>query len=207
VAGADSVHELRARLEEAAGRYELDLPAAIRPLAEYAVRLLAWNQRINLTGARDLETLCVEHIADAFPLAPHLAPGARCIDVGSGGGLPGLVLAIVRPDLAVTLLEPIQKRRAFLSGVVRGLALDRVTVLGERLDSHAAGSGSRAYDVAMSRAVFALSDWLAAGRALVREGGVVLGLAGSREEAIPPPAVRVPYDVGAGPRAIAVVRL
>ncbi|HEU4430942.1 MAG TPA: hypothetical protein VFT98_19440, partial [Myxococcota bacterium] len=63
---------LRALLAPAASRYGVDLGIASTPLATYAERLLAWNQRINLTGARDLETLALEHIADAFPVSVHL---------------------------------------------------------------------------------------------------------------------------------------
>jgi len=197
---------LRVLLEPAAVRYGIDLGTSGRLLASYADRLLAWNQRINLTGARDLETLALEHIADAFPLVPHLAPSARCIDVGSGAGLPGIVLAIVRSDVVFTLLEPIQKRRTFLSAVVRDLGLARVTVLGDRLNAHVAGRGREAYDAAISRAVFPLAEWLELGRRLVCPGGAVLGFAGSREEAVPAGAARVPYDVGAGPRVIVVGR-
>jgi len=202
----DSAEQLRVLLGPAAARYRIDLEVAAAPLATYAERLMAWNRRINLTGARGLATLAVEHFADSFPLTEHLPHEARCIDVGSGAGLPGIVLAIIRRDLELTLLEPREKRRAFLSAVVRELDLP-VTVLADRLDSHLVRVGRASYDAAISRAVFALTDWLDAGPALVRSGGVVIGLAGQREEAVPSHAERVAYDVGAGPRAIAIVRV
>jgi 16S rRNA (guanine527-N7)-methyltransferase len=201
---SDRLHVL---LGPAAARYGVDLAIAGRPLAIYAKHLLAWNRRINLTGARDLETLAAEHLADAFPVSPHLERGARCVDVGSGAGLPGVVLAIVRPDLEVVLLEPTQKRRAFLSSVLRELELAHATVVAERLEDHAHGAGRSAYDAAMARAVLPLAEWLDVGRALVRRGGAVLGFAGSREEALPVGAARVAYDVGAGERAVVIVRV
>jgi 16S rRNA (guanine527-N7)-methyltransferase len=175
-------------------------------LATFASRLLEWNERINLSGARDLETLTREHLADALALVPHLPRSGRCIDVGSGAGLPGIVLAIARPDLSFQLLEPSQKRRAFLASVARELGVRNVAISAERASLHAESS-SEAYDFAIARAVFPLSEWLALGLRFVRPGGVVAGLAGGDGvPAAPAGAERHRYDVGAGPRTVVLVR-
>lgn len=197
---------LGALLAPAVRALSLELPGErLRSLGTYATRLLEWNQRINLTGARDLDTLAIEHIADALALVAHLPSEGRCIDVGSGAGLPGLVLAIVRPDLAFTLLEPIQKRRSFLAAMVRELGLPGTTLCADRLEHHTLDQ-AESYDFAVARAVFPLADWLPAGARLVRSGGVIVGLAGGGIDEVPPGAEIHRYDVGAGPRAVVVVR-
>lgn len=191
----------------AAQRFGVPLEPIASQLAAFAETLLQWNQRINLTGARSLEALAREHIADALAVVPHLpAAPARWIDVGSGAGLPGIVLALARPDLSGVLLEPIEKRRAFLAAVARLLRLARVEVVGERAEEHLARGGSHAYDLAVSRAVFALPDWLALGPRFVAPGGVLLGLEGASQTSLPPGAERLPYDIGLGARALIRVR-
>lgn len=191
-------------LRAPAARFAIDSASVAEPLARYAALLLGWNRRINLTGARNLETLAREHIADAFAIAPHLPAAGRCIDVGSGAGLPGLVLAVVRPDLAFELLEPLQKRRAFLAAARRELVLSNVSISAARLEEHLEREAG-AYELAVSRAVFPLEQWLTVGARLVRPGGLVVGLAGGTPPEISG-AEAYPYDLGAGPRAVVIVR-
>lgn len=202
------IQRLAAVLRPAAQHLGIAVDPLLPALAQFAAELLRWNERINLTGARDLETLAREHLADALALVPALpAAPARWIDVGSGAGLPGLVLALARPDLEAVLLEPIEKRRAFLASTVRALGLANVTLLSGRLEDHLrAGGGAGAYDLAVARAVFPLLEWLQRGRALLRSSGVLVGLEGSTQGPLPPDAERLPYDVGLGPRAIIRVR-
>jgi 16S rRNA (guanine527-N7)-methyltransferase len=118
------------------------------------------------------------------------------------------VLALARRDLEAVLLEPIEKRRAFLASIVRAHGLTHVSVRGERLEEHLlTGGGAGAYDLAVARAVFPLPEWLERGRALLRPGGALLGLEGSAQSPLPPGAERIPYDVGLGPRAIIRLRI
>ena len=194
-------------LRPAGESFGVDVRAALGALTSYADALLRWNLRVNLTGARDLETLAREHLADAFAVAPHLPETGPWVDVGTGGGLPGMVLAILRRDLHAVLIEPLQKRRAFLTVVARDLDLRNVRVIGERLDQHLAQGGRGAYELAVSRAVFPLGEWLERGRPLVRTGGgIVLGLEGSTQHELPPDATRLPYEIGYGKRAIICIR-
>ncbi len=183
---------------------ELTAPLAAA-LSDYASLLLEWNQRINLSGARTPEALATEHLADAFALLPHLPQAGRCVDVGSGAGLPGLILAMIRRDLRFQLLEPTQKRRAFLAAAVRKAQLGNVAISSDRLDQHLLEHAGQ-YDFAVARAVFALEVWLVEGIRLVKPGGTVAGLAGGSPGAAIAGAVIHSYDVGAGPRAILTVR-
>lgn len=195
-------------LRPAGAKFGVELIASLGALVTYAEALLHWNRSVNLTGARNLEVLASEHLADALAVAPHLPRTGRWVDVGSGGGLPGMVLAILRRDLQAVLLEPLQKRRLFLSSVVRELDLQNVSIVGDRLDKHLERGGRGAYELAVSRAVFPLGEWLELGRALVRaDGGIVLGLEGSARRELPGDAERLPYDIGFGERAIIRIRV
>ena len=197
---------LAALLAPAARAFEVSLTAPlVSALDNYAALLLAWNLRINLSGARTLEALATEHLADAFALYPHLPAAGQCVDVGSGAGLPGLVLALLRPDLEFQLLEPTQKRRAFLAAAIRNARLTNVAISSDRLDGHVLARGT-AYDFAVARAVFPIETWLAEGQTLVKVGCVVAGLTGGNPSCVPLGAIAYSYDVGAGPRAVLIVR-
>ncbi|WP_417908570.1 16S rRNA (guanine(527)-N(7))-methyltransferase RsmG [Candidatus Electronema sp. PJ] len=118
----------------------LNLPAcSVDKLLLYCDELQKWNKKINLL-ARDtpVEEIIEKHFLDSLTLLPLLtrpgSVGASLLDVGSGAGLPGLVVAVALPDLQVTLLEPRQKRTAFLRHIVRTLALTNVLVREERLE-------------------------------------------------------------------------
>ncbi|MDX1649518.1 MAG: RsmG family class I SAM-dependent methyltransferase, partial [Myxococcota bacterium] len=186
---------LAERLAEPAARFGVAVDSATaEALAGLSTRLLAWSRRTNLTGARDAAALADAHLADAFALMPDLEDvRGSLLDVGSGGGLPGLVLAILRPDLEVVLLEPIGKKHAFLRRAVRELGLARARPRRERLEAYRASPAFRLHDAAVSRATFPLGAWLVLGLELVRPGGRVLGLAGAERVALPAGAARRPY--------------
>jgi 16S rRNA (guanine527-N7)-methyltransferase len=153
----------------------------VAALADYAVSLLRWSARINLTAARTIDVLVGEHFPDAFALAGKLAEPARAIDVGSGGGLPAIPLAVLCPGLTVQLCEPIAKKAAFLRTAVRELGLaNRASVhavRGEGVAKEIAAGQTAAFDVAVSRATLPPEEWLALGARLVRPGGRVFVLA------------------------------
>jgi len=149
----------------------------VAALSSYADSLLRWNARINLTAARTVEQLIAEHFPDAFALARKLEEPARIVDVGSGGGLPAIPLALLRPALSVELLEPIAKKAAFLRTALRELGLGgRASVRTARGEA-VARETPQAFDVAISRATLAPAKWLALGARLVRPGGRVFALA------------------------------
>jgi 16S rRNA (guanine527-N7)-methyltransferase len=144
--------------------------------------LITWNARIDLTAARDPDELVDLMLADALLLAPRLPAGARVVDVGSGAGGPGLGLALARPDIALTLVEPLQKRVGFLRTVVGTLGITHVQVLRARGEELAPNPP---FDLALGRAVMAPEAWLALGSSLVAPAGAVWVLL-ARE---PPPTL------------------
>ena len=151
-------------------------PAQVVALRTYGDLLFSWNARINLTGARSWTALVAEHLPDAFALARTLTEAAQVLDVGSGGGLPALPLAILRPTLAIHLAEPIAKKGAFLRTAIRDLGIGgRVRLLPIRVDE--AFSPPRGpYDAAFSRATLPPREWLELGSKLVVPGGRVFAL-------------------------------
>ncbi len=169
-------------------------PAACQQLVRFFSLLLEWNRGINLTGADSLAVLASDHLPDSLALLALVPPGARVVDVGSGGGLPALPFAILRPDCALTLVEPRAKRAAFLRTAVRQLGL-AVQVSGSRGEDLAAGQPP-VFEVAMSRATFAPPAWLALGRRLVVAGGRVLTFVATPPAELDPPTDAIVYQVG-----------
>jgi 16S rRNA (guanine(527)-N(7))-methyltransferase RsmG len=175
---AGGTHELVRRQAEAA-RFPCD-DAVLASLSAYAESLLRWNARINLTAARSIAVLVGDHFPDAFALARKLDQPARLVDVGSGGGLPAVPLALLRSHLTVELVEPIAKKAAFLRTAIRELGIgDRVSVRverGEAVAQSVSAGRSQPFDVAISRATLAPQKWLELGRRLVRPGGRLFAL-------------------------------
>ena len=198
----------------ARGSADLGVPLGEREIGHffrYLSLLEKWNARINLSAARSDRELVAQHLLDSLAVVPHV-PGdaARAVDVGSGAGFPGAVVAIMRPAVEVVALEPVHKKQAFLATVRRELGLENFRPLAQRLADHMQEAGYRPYDVAMSRATFALPRWLAEGAALVHESGVVLGMEGAEQHDLPAGAQRLAYGLpaaehGAATRTRAVV--
>lgn len=153
------------------------------PGQEYFPNLEAVNRYVDilattgiergLLGPREAARLWDRHIVNSVVVAPRIPAGATVADVGSGAGLPGLVWAIARPDLRVTLIEPLLRRSTFLQEVVDELGLSNVRVLRARADE----VGER-FDVVTARAVARLdrlAEWCLP---LVKPGGVMLALKG-----------------------------
>ncbi len=182
-----------ARLKALASRVDAPLETGqADALLAYCDLLLQWNVRINLTGARSVEELVDGHLVDALVLAREVHSGTA-VDVGAGGGLPGVPFAVLRPDVALTLVEPRAKRVAFLRTAVRELRLSQVVVEQARVEDLV---GRRLFDAAWSRATFAPAEWLPKGLSLVVPGGRVFVLAHEETRPAPdaPPARTVRYE-------------
>jgi 16S rRNA (guanine527-N7)-methyltransferase len=158
---------LAARAAEAFGA-PLDARARAG-ITTWLARLGEWNARMDLTAARTPEELVDLALADALALAPRLASGGSLVDVGTGAGGPGLALALVRPDLRVTLVEPLGKRASFLRTVIG--EIDRIDIAIERVRGEALRQ--KGWDTAVSRATLPPAAWLDLGTRLVGPGGVV----------------------------------
>jgi 16S rRNA (guanine527-N7)-methyltransferase len=169
-------------------------------LTRYLDLLLLWNRRVNLTAIRDPADIVLKHFVDSLAVLPFLPVAARSVvDVGSGAGFPGAVIALARPDLLVALVESVHKKAAFLEALRRELPLPNVTVHAKRAED----AGVTA-DIAISRATWDVPGWLDRGRAFVFPGGALLGMEGAELHKLPPGATRHRYNLGGSARAIVV---
>jgi len=149
-----------------------------RALWRYCDELLLWNRRTNLTGAKDPIQLARGPLFDALTLLPVLEPG-HLVDVGSGGGLPGIPALLLGGVPELTLVEPRARRATFLRHVTHKLRIDAPVFQGrdEELEP-------RAWDGAVAQAVWPAGEWIPRGLKIVRPGGAVYILSSE-----PPPAV------------------
>ncbi|NKC20427.1 MULTISPECIES: 16S rRNA (guanine(527)-N(7))-methyltransferase RsmG [Pseudoalteromonas] len=143
-------------------------------LVEYVQLLDKWNKAYNLTSVRDPKEMMVKHIMDSLVVAPHLT-GSHYIDVGTGPGLPGMVLAIARPDINFVLLDSLGKRIRFLMQVKHGLGIENVTPVQSRVEEY---QPSVKLDGVLSRAFASLQDMIQWCSHLIDNQGVFLALKG-----------------------------
>ena len=161
-----------------AGMAELGLAAeaaAIDALLDYLELLTRWNSAYNLTSIRLPEQMVTHHLLDSLAAVPAFAQAHNVLDVGSGGGLPGIVLAIVRPDMKVSMIDTVHKKTAFLTQVKAELGLSNVTVYTARVEQLQV---SDKFDVITSRAFADLSDFVNWSSHLLADGGRYIALKG-----------------------------
>ena len=149
-----------------------EAPAA--RLQHYLDLLSKWNAHYNLTAVRDRDEMLTHHLLDSLAMLP-LIQAEDLLDVGSGAGLPGIPLAVVRPQMRVTLLDSNHKKAAFLRQAVIELKLDNVTVVCARVEDFAAPAG---FDAIISRAFSDLAQFTRSSRHLLRPDGQWLAMKG-----------------------------
>jgi 16S rRNA (guanine527-N7)-methyltransferase len=177
-------------------------------LSRYIDLLLEANQRMNLTRIADRAAAEIQHAGDALTVLPFLpAGGIALIDVGSGGGVPGIPLAIARPDSRVILLEATKKKAAFLSEAVAKLELKNVQVLAERAEIAGRGALREKCDVAVARAVGAMDFLVEWCLPLVKKGGKMLAMKGARIADELPAAAKAIRLLGGGEPRVHPVEL
>jgi 16S rRNA (guanine527-N7)-methyltransferase len=172
---ADGVRELGLDLSD----------AQLGKLLDYVSLLSKWNAVYNLTAIRDPRQMLIQHILDSLSIVPHLAPRgpSSVLDVGSGGGLPGIVLAIVLPDWTVTVNDIVHKKTAFQAQAKAELGLANLSVVTGRVESLQPGAEVPAkFDVIVSRAFAELADFVTLARHLVAEQGAIWAMKGVRPE-------------------------
>lgn len=170
---------------ELAARASVELDEAQQSRLERYLDLLRLaNARMNLTRITDPAAMRLLHVGDALTLLPHLPAGAhRLADIGSGGGVPGIVLAIARPDAAVMLVESTRKKTEFLRSAVAELGLSNVTVDPRRAEELGRAQGRESFEIVVARAVATLPwlvEWMLP---LVVKGGLMLAMKGPKADA------------------------
>ncbi|HHY93382.1 MAG TPA: 16S rRNA (guanine(527)-N(7))-methyltransferase RsmG [Firmicutes bacterium] len=184
------------RKEAAELGVELD-PRAVELLLRYGAELSEWNERVNLTAIREPVEVIRKHFVDALSALPYLPAGeGRLVDVGSGAGLPGLPLKIVRPALQVVLVESVGKKAEFLRHAAAALGLQGVDVYQGRAEDAGRDPTLReSFAVATARAVAELRVLAELALPLVQLGGVFIAFKGPEVDA----------ELEAAGRAVAVL--
>ena len=135
-------------------------------LLQYLALIQKWNQVHNLTAVREPETMLVRHLLDSLAIIPYIT-GESIVDVGSGAGLPGIPLALVRPEWHVALVESNHKKAIFLQQARIELSLKNVEVVADRVENFSSAGG---FDTVISRAFSDLADFVRLGGHLCRQG-------------------------------------
>lgn len=195
--------EAEQRLRAGCAQMELDLAEPVyAALMHYLAALVKWNQAFNLTAIREPLAMVDKHLLDSLSIVPLIGVG-NLIDIGTGAGLPGFILALVRPDLEVTVLDSNGKKTRFIKQVAAELGVRNVTVVCDRCEQH---HGS--YAQITSRAFASLLDMVYGTEHLLAEDGHWLAMKGHVPEdeiaALPAhitletaPALRVPFAADA----------
>lgn len=175
------------------GLSELGVAAAagaVTALVQYLELILKWNKVYNLTAIQDPERMATDHILDSVAIVPHIRP-ERILDIGSGAGLPGIPVAIVRPEWNITLLDASHKRCAFLRQAVIELGLRNVEVACERIENY---RPMRPFDTVVSRAFAETTLFARVAAACLAPDGFMLAMKGTYphdELSTLPPGVHV----------------
>ncbi|MCG2585232.1 16S rRNA (guanine(527)-N(7))-methyltransferase RsmG [Massilia sp. TS11] len=151
-------------------------PSQREQLLDYLALLHKWNAVYNLTAVRAPLDMIRLHILDSLAAVPAFQDAHNVLDVGAGGGLPGIVLAICRPDMKVTLIDTVHKKTAFLTQVKAQLKLANVSVVTGRVEQY---QPSDKFDVITSRAFADLSDFVNWSQHLLASGGRYIALKGT----------------------------
>lgn len=144
-------------------------------LLDYLALLVKWNSVYNLTSVRDPMQMATLHLLDSLAAVPAFAGARNVLDVGAGGGLPGIVLAIAMPDTKVSLIDTVHKKTAFLKQVKAELGLANVTVYTSKVQEVTVPAK---FDVITSRAFADLTDFVEWSGQLLEEGGKFIALKG-----------------------------
>jgi 16S rRNA (guanine527-N7)-methyltransferase len=184
---------LQSAIEQGAAELRCGLPeGGAEKLARYVELLAKWNSKINLTAIRDPAEMVTHHILDSLVVVPEFARFAfggsqgqsvpqlpvRVADIGTGAGLPGIVLAVALPQLHVTCIDAVEKKISFVQQAIGTLGLTNARAIAVRVEQH-----REIYDIVTCRAFASLAEIVQLTGHLVAPGGCILAMKGPRLEA------------------------
>ncbi|MGI4848480.1 MAG: 16S rRNA (guanine(527)-N(7))-methyltransferase RsmG [Janthinobacterium lividum] len=177
-------HALTQQLRTGVAQQAVPLASAqIERLIDYLALLAKWNRTYNLTAVRDPVQMVTQHLLDSLAILPAFANAGNVLDVGSGGGLPGMVLAIwaetANPAMRISMIDTVNKKTAFLTQVKGELGLANVTVLTGRVEQL---DVQQKFDVITSRAFADLADFVNWSQHLLAEGGRFIAMKGVQSD-------------------------
>jgi 16S rRNA (guanine527-N7)-methyltransferase len=172
-------------LKESASAVHVDLDVrALELFCSYYRELVIWNEKMNLVSVRTPQEIIIKHFVDSLTPLPYIAcPAGRLLDIGSGGGFPGIPLKIAIPALSVSLLEASRKKSSFLKHVIRRLPLPQAMVIHMRAESAMTDSTYRHhFDTVISRAALKLPQLFMMSRFFLSPGGLLIAMKGPHGE-------------------------
>jgi 16S rRNA (guanine527-N7)-methyltransferase len=170
------------RISEGAAQMGLSLgKEQLKLLGRHVDLLLKWNKSINLTAITDPDEVAEKHVLDSLAVVPVL-PSGSLLDAGTGGGFPGIPVAIARPELEVTLVDSVQKKVAFLKSALAELRLPKVRAQAARLEGNPSREDLPRVHAAVARAFAAPAQWLTLAEQYVLPGGVAICMLGPADE-------------------------
>ena len=176
--------EFSALLNQGAAKLAISLSARqIEKLLDYLALLVKWNSVYNLTSVRDPQQMVIQHLLDAMSSLFAFKGAKKVLDVGTGGGLPGIVIAIwameAEPDMQVHLIDTVKKKTAFLTQMKVELGLEKVTVHSGHVEKLAS---ENMFDVITSRAFAELIDFVKLSGHLLKQDGSMIALKGKKPD-------------------------
>ena len=163
----------------------------IEQLIRYASLFFKWNRTYNLTSVRNIHSLINRHIVDSLSLLPYIDDAKRLLDVGSGAGLPGIPVAIVRPDIMVALLDANGKKACFLRQVVNEMNLKNVGILQQRVEDY---HPQKPFDIVTARAFSSVQQLVELTRQCTHDRSKIIAMKGMYPSA-ELDELSIPYEV------------
>lgn len=162
----NSYQQLLPKLQNGLEQLNLDLSEIQQnKLLYYLQQLLFWNKAYNLTAIKQAEPALIKHILDSLSIVPHL-PTGDLLDIGTGAGLPSVIVAICQPERQVTALDSNGKKVRFIKQITSELGLKNVNPIASRIEEH-----TQTYDIITSRAFASLLDFVALGQDKLKPNG------------------------------------
>ena len=165
------------------GAKDLDIQIDKRKIGNFAIHafeLIKWNQKTNLTAITDPFEVAVKHFLDSIVPVEMIPPNASLLDIGSGGGFPGIPLKILLPSLSVTLIDASRKKVSFLKHIIRILELKDIEALHIRAEEFVEKPGvEKTFNVVISRALSSMTTFALAALPFLKEEGFIIAMRGS----------------------------
>ncbi len=173
-------------LKSEAQKHRIQLsPENVQEFSEFRTELLKWNEKVNLTNITKPKDFAKKHIVDSLILTKYIDIGsnAKVIDIGTGAGIPGLIIKIYRPDIDLTLVESISKKTKFIDWIVQDMNFTNVKVINDRAENVGHDMVYREkYDIVVARAVSALNTLLEYCLPFAKTGGIFVAMKGGAPE-------------------------
>lgn len=170
--------EFKKHLINGSQKIGIDLsPLHISMMEQYAKELMTWNKKINLTAIKDPMQAAEKHFIDSMAVTPMLNNKTYIMDMGSGGGFPGIVIKIMNPGVRMLLVDSVRKKVSFLKHIIRLLKLEHIDAVHSRVqDFHSDPNYAGQFDVIISRAFADLTKYVGLAQPFIRSDGCIYAM-------------------------------